>query len=111
MVRLHPPEKVSIRFDEDVQPNQVEDVTVTNNDSEIPVNFLQLFRFATTKDYSILILSILAALGTGPCLSIAVVLFGDLANIFVINAGDASFQNVSQLVCLNSSLYNEKYNY
>ena len=106
MVPLHPPEKIS----EIEQPaSQFEDVSATKNDDRISVNFFQLFRFATTKDYSLLILATIAALGTGPCLSIAVILFGDLANIFVIYAGDSTKENVTQPVCLNGSLYSEKY--
>ena len=106
MVRLNTPEKIlSVEnvTDERVpqQANESSEV-VGKDDAETPVPFFQLFRFATRKDCSLLILAIFAALGTGPCLSIAVILFGDLANVFVLNSGGA--QNASsQIVCFNDT--------
>ena len=103
MVRPHGPEKNFSSTENVIERiSDGESAELEKDDVEIPVSFLKLFRFATRKDYSLIILAVLAALGTGPCLSIAVILFGDLANVFVNNAGDLA-QNVSQTVCSNEA--------
>ena len=48
-----------------------------------PVSFFHLFRFASKTDVFLMILSTLAAVGTGLCFPVMLILFGDVTNSFV----------------------------
>lgn len=72
------------------------------------VNFFQLFRFATTKDRCLMGLGILAALATGPCLSLLLILFGDLI-YFVVFTSNGIKNITSKPLHLNESLLYQRY--
>ena len=61
----------------------------TGQEEEKTVNFFRLFSFASKSDYSLMAIGVLSALGTGPCLALIIILFGDLTNtiVFVVAAG------------------------
>ena len=63
---------------------------------EKSVNFFRLFCFANKSDYCLLALGVFSALGTGPCLSLMLILYGDLTNTIVLTTAVHSNNVTSQ---------------
>ena len=57
------------------------------------VPFYKLFRFATNTDYCLMFIGTLAALSTGPCLSILLILWGEVIEIVVTSAGSSHLKS------------------
>ena len=80
----------------------------TGQEEKKTVNFFRSFSFASKSDYALMGLGVLSALGTGPCLALIIVLFGDLLNSIVFLAtglNNMTLSSPDQTATLDSRLF------
>ena len=96
----------------DSQKGSVDSSVIKSEDNKYQVEtkctpavpFYKLFCFATKTDYCLMFIGTLAALSTGPCLSILLILWGEVIEIVVANAGSSHLKSSENNANNKSSL-------
>lgn len=72
------------------------------NSKAVPrVPYYKLFSFADTTDYVLMVVGVITAIGSGLCLPLMTLLFGELANSFGHNVGSKNVVNEVSKVCIH----------